>query len=767
MDLQQLLHSMVEKKASDVHLKTGAPPLFRIDGDLTPQSDTPLTLEEMKAVAVSLMDEKQQKLYFEDRREVDLAYAMEGLARFRTNILWQRGIPEIVMRVIPQHVPNIDEINMPTAVLKQIAAEPRGMILVTGITGSGKSTTLAAMINEMNTNRYAHIVTVEDPIEFVHRDKKSSITQREVGLDTESFKSALKYVLRQDPDIILVGEMRDVETVSAAISAAETGHLVLSTLHTMDTTQTIERILDFFPPEQQNQIRIQLSNTLRAVISQRLVTKAGGVGVVPACEIMIVTPTIKSLIAEGKISSIRQFIAEGNSQYGMQTFDQSLIALVRGNFITKESAMEQASSPNEIDLGLKGISSSRSSAQSLMSQLDNDQQKERVAGWMRRAQDYFDKRRYDESRAELKRILQELPEHKEANVLMAQVRELDSKTEKKKDASGIIKGALQMYREGKAQAAILEFQKALEMDPANKQALAYIKSIQDELENKAKALQFYQAAMAYKQQNDLGNALVNAEQVLTLDPNHEQANLMVRDLKKAAQQEQAKLKAEALNQAAIESYKAGDLLGALVAWNKAFEVNSELEEVSRYIQQGIGQILSVGVDGLDGNPDKNIILGLFEQGIRGYVKGDFQSATEFFKRGLSKAEGNVYLNAYLQKATQMQEVQIKEFYEEGALQLQAGHLLQAQKEFTKVVRLSPGHPEAMRQMEIVKQEMQKLAEKIYAEGKQHFDANDMDRAIRVWSRIFDFDPLNDKIQKKIEEAKIKKSTLSDIFSKMS
>src|SRR6202789_1683294 len=362
MDLQQTLHSMVEKKASDVHLKAGAPPLFRIDGDLSPQSDTALSVEELTETANLLMDDKQKKLFFEDRREVDLAYAMEGLARFRTNILWQRGLPEIIMRVIPQHVPKIDEIGMPTAVLKQIAMEQRGLILVTGITGSGKSTTLAAMINEMNENRHAHIVTVEDPIEFVHPDKKSSITQREVGLDTESFRSALKYVLRQDPDIILVGEMRDVETVSAAISAAETGHLVLSTLHTMDTTQTIERILDFFPSPQQNQIRIQLSGTLRAVISQRLVSKAGGVGVVPACEIMIVTPTIKSLIAEGKISSIRQFIAEGNSQYGMQTFDQSLIALVRGGFITKESAMEQASSPNEIDLGLKGISSSRSSA---------------------------------------------------------------------------------------------------------------------------------------------------------------------------------------------------------------------------------------------------------------------------------------------------------------------------------------------------------------------------------------------------------------------
>ena len=213
MDLQQILYSMVEKKASDVHLKAGAPPLFRIDGDLSPQSDTPLVPQELAEIASYLMDEKQQRTFFEEHKEVDLAYAVEGLARFRTNAMWQRGLPEIIMRVIPQHIPRIEDINMPTAILKQIAMEQRGLILVTGITGSGKSTTLAALINDMNINRPAHIVTVEDPIEFVHPDKKSSITQREVGLDTESFKSALKYVLRQDPDIILIGEMRDMETV--------------------------------------------------------------------------------------------------------------------------------------------------------------------------------------------------------------------------------------------------------------------------------------------------------------------------------------------------------------------------------------------------------------------------------------------------------------------------------------------------------------------------------------------------------------------------
>lgn len=235
MDLQEILNSMVNKKASDVHLKAGAPPLFRIDGDLIPQSETILSAQELAEVASYLMDEKQQKLFFEDHHEVDLAYAVEGLARFRTNAMWQRGLPEIIMRVIPQIVPRIEDINMPTSVLKQIAMEPRGLVLVTGITGSGKSTTLAALIHEINVNRSAHIVTVEDPIEFVHQDAKSSMTQREVGLDTENFKTALKFVLRQDPDVILIGEMRDVETVQAAITAAETGHLVFSTLHTMDT----------------------------------------------------------------------------------------------------------------------------------------------------------------------------------------------------------------------------------------------------------------------------------------------------------------------------------------------------------------------------------------------------------------------------------------------------------------------------------------------------------------------------------------------------
>jgi tetratricopeptide (TPR) repeat protein len=561
--------------------------------------------------------------------------------------------------------------------------------------------------------------------------------------------------------------MRDVETAQAAITAAETGHLVLSTLHTMDSIQTMERILDFFPVEQQNQIRIQLSNTLKAVISQRLVNKADGVGVVPACEIMIVTPTIKSLIADGKISQIRTFIAEGQSQYGMQTFDQSLINLVRAGFITKESAMEQASSPSEIDLGLKGISSSRASAQSLISQMETAQQKDRVAGWLKRALEYFDKRRYDEARAEIKRVLQEIPDHKEANVLMARIRELDSITEKKKDASSVVKSALQMYREGKYQAAILEFQKALEVDPENKQAQAYIKSIQDELDNRTKARELYQEALSSQQGGDLGGALTRVDQAIVLDPENEQVKVLQKDIKNAIQKQQAQQKAETLNNSAIEFYKAGDLLGALVAWNNAFELNSDLKDVAGYIQQGINKLLSFGVDGVDANPEKQVILNLFEQGVKSYVRSDFQTAIDFFKKAVSKADGNAYLDAYLKKSIQMLDQQTAEVYGEGLRLQENGELEAALKEFRKVLRLSPGHSEAVRQQAIVEAAIQKKVEELYANGKRFFDTNDMDQAIRIWSQILELEPSNERAQKRIEEAKIKKSTLSGIFSKIS
>lgn len=766
MNLVEILTAMAQAKASDVHLKSGAPPLFRIDGELVPQGDALLTPEEVAEMAASLMDEKQQHLFFEDHKEVDLAYVLEGVARFRTNILWQRGVPEIIMRIIPQVIPRLEDINLPVDVLKQIAMEPRGLVLVTGITGSGKSTTLAALINEMNETRRAHIVTIEDPIEFVHQDKKSSITQREVGLDTENFRSALRYVLRQDPDIILIGEMRDVETVSAAISAAETGHLVLSTLHTLDAIQTIERILDFYPPGQQTQIRIQLSNTLRAVISQRLVQRAGGAGVVPACEIMIVTPTIKSLIAEGKISSIRQFIAEGHSQYGMQTFDQSLIELVRKGLITRESALEEATSPSEVDLGLKGISSSKASAQSLISQMESEQQKQRIAAWLRRARDLVQRNRYEEASAELKRILQEEPQHAEANALMSRIREHTQKEEKRKDLSPLLKNGLQLFREGKLQAAVLEFQKVLDADPSHAQAKAYLKMVQERMAAMEDARRLIQAAVTARGQGNLPEAVEKLNQALDVDPTNEKAEEILKEIQAELQKQEARRQAEWFNQQAVEFYKNGDLLSALVTWQRAYDVYPEWEEIATYLQQGTEKLLSFGVDGLEGHPEKEKILALYDQGVRAYVRNDFLTGIEFFKKALEKAPDNAYLKAYLDKSLEMMEYQIQEFLQEGAQAEEAGDLGKARKAYDKIIRLSPGHPQAVQRLQELQKQIAAVAEKLYQEGKEWFDKNEMDRAVRVWKRILEMDPTNDRAKRRIEEAQAKKSVLSNILSKI-
>ena len=310
-----------------------------------------------------LLMTQQQREKFENLNEIDLAYTSPELSgRFRANIFRQKGCIEIIIRLIPAKIPTIEDLKLPS-VLKNIALIQRGFILLTGAVGSGKSTTVAAIINYMNKETASHIITIEDPMEFVFEDAKSSVTQRELGIDTDSYHSALKYSLRQDPDVIFVGEMRDTETVATALSAAETGHLVLSTLHTVDASQTIDRIIDFFPSTQQNQIRSQFSNTLAAVISLRLVERSDKKGRVPAVEVMLATQTIKTLIKEGKTSQIRSNIQAGTSQYGMQTFDQSLVELYKNGLISMDNALAEATSPNDVKLAITGIMSSVVSAQ--------------------------------------------------------------------------------------------------------------------------------------------------------------------------------------------------------------------------------------------------------------------------------------------------------------------------------------------------------------------------------------------------------------------
>ncbi len=367
--IDELLRVATQFGASDLHCKAGSQPFMRIGGELRPILNAPrLTQEDTLDMAFSMMSNRQ-KQRFKEVSEADIAYGVSGLGRFRANIFQQRGTVGMVLRVIPDRVRTITELGLPP-VIERIAEEQRGLILVTGTTGSGKSTTLAAMIDYINAKRGGHIITIEDPIEFLHRDKKSFVTQREVDVDTRSFAEALRGALRQDPDVILVGEMRDHETIETALTAAETGHLVLSTLHTLDATETVRRIVSSFPPHLQKSVRIQLAGILRAVISMRLVRSAEGAGRVPAAEVMVSTGLIRDyVINEEKTSLIRDAIAAGTSQYGMQTFDQSLFSLHQSGLITMEEALRGASNPDEFRLRVAGIRSASDQAKEEMERL--------------------------------------------------------------------------------------------------------------------------------------------------------------------------------------------------------------------------------------------------------------------------------------------------------------------------------------------------------------------------------------------------------------
>ena len=356
MHINELLTVVCEQGASDLHLKVGNHPIARIRGKLTPMTQFKrLVQEDTIAMAYAILASEKQKGKFKENLDIDIAYSVPSLGRFRCNIFNQRGTVGLVLRVIPRKIYTIDDLMLPK-VLKTICQEQRGMVLVTGTTGSGKSTTLAAMIDLINATRTEHILTIEDPIEYLHRDNLSIVNQREVEADCKTFSSALRAALRQDPDVILVGEMRDLETIETALHAAETGHLVFSTLHTLDATETINRIISVFPPHHQKQIRLQMAAVVKGIISQRLVPRADGHGRVPAVEVMVMTETVRDCIEDkDKTKMLKDVIAAGTAQYGMQTFDQSLYFLLRQGLITEEEALLRATNVGEFRLRLEGV----------------------------------------------------------------------------------------------------------------------------------------------------------------------------------------------------------------------------------------------------------------------------------------------------------------------------------------------------------------------------------------------------------------------------
>ena len=356
-----VLQAMVQRGASDLHLKVGRPPTLRVDGELSPLDIAPLTPQDLKSIGDQIVPPKQKREFDQDR-EADFAIGVPGIGRFRVNIYQQRGSMAFAFRAIAFQVATIKDLNLPP-VLEEIAMKPRGLVLVTGITGSGKSTALAAMIQYVNEHRHANVITIEDPIEFLHRDINCHINQREVGTDTGSFAQALRRVLRQDPDVILIGEVRDLETLEIALKAADTGHLVFSTLHTTDATQTINRVLSFYPPHQQADVRFSLSTALQAVVSLRLVPRADKQGRVPACEVLINTAAVRENIRDmNKALNIPDLIKEGTVQYGMQSFDQSLMQWYSKGIISYESALFYSTNPSEFALRVQGIAGTSDSS---------------------------------------------------------------------------------------------------------------------------------------------------------------------------------------------------------------------------------------------------------------------------------------------------------------------------------------------------------------------------------------------------------------------
>jgi twitching motility protein PilT len=345
-NLHQLLKAMVEKGASDLHITTGSPPQLRIDGALVPLKTAPLTPVETKQLCYSILTDAQ-KHKFEEENELDLSFGVKSLSRFRANVFMQRGAVAGAFRTIPFKILTFQELGLPP-VVSELSKRPRGLILVTGPTGSGKSTTLASVIDKINTERHEHIMTIEDPIEYLHPHKNCLVNQREVGADTKSFKLALKYILRQDPDVVLIGEMRDLETIEAALTISETGHLAFGTLHTNSCVQTINRILDVFPPYQQPQVRAQMSFTLEGVMSQALIPRASGPGRILAIEVMVPNSAIRNLIREDKVHQIYSQMQVGQAKFGMQTFNQALLALLQKRMISQDEAFGRSSDPDEL-----------------------------------------------------------------------------------------------------------------------------------------------------------------------------------------------------------------------------------------------------------------------------------------------------------------------------------------------------------------------------------------------------------------------------------
>jgi twitching motility protein PilT len=751
MELQTLLGRMLDEKASDMHLKPGRPPLLRIHGTLTALDLPVLSSDDVAGLARELLGASAsvdsevvgETALLDQKNEFDVGYQWEKKARFRANIFRQRGLLSLVLRLIPARIPTLDDLSLP-AVIKEIATTERGLVLVTGTTGSGKSTTLAGMVHEINRTKAEHIVTVEDPIEFLHEDLTSSVCQREVGLDTETFASALRYVLRQDPDVILIGEMRDVETVGAALSAAETGHMVFSTLHTADANQTIHRILDFFPENQQELVRQQLSMTLKAVISQRLLVKADGQGRVPAAEIMICTPTIRSLIAENKIGQIRTFMKDGG-RIGMQTFDQSLAALFKAGQISREEALSNATSPQELELAMKGITSGRVTVDVAASAMPANliqQSLERSQGFLKRGMKA-------EAQAELKKLLLEDPSNAQAKALMKEAEKSDAPADT--GAKALVKRGLEAFQQEKIEEALALWKEALDLEPEHPQAKAYLKAAQERQKELAETKNWTDQGVAAYQAGDLTKALAAWEKALKADPRNDKAADYLSAGRKALRQRENDQESRQRLAAAQAALSGGDKLEAAMLASSSLKWSPANKEASELLARVRREI-----------PIET--LSEHQAGIEAYVGNEFLKAAVQFNLARQKAPTNQALAGLAERAKQAHTGMLQTLNSKASKAYQEDRLEDALTWWRQAQAADPEDAGTRRALAEAKPAVDQVVAALYSQAVELSQANRLKEAVRLLERLVVLDPSHDAAKRRLEDCRGKLERLKGVFA---
>ena len=735
---------MVDRKASDMHLKEGRPPLLRIDGKISPLDMAILSGAEMKELIYALTDEKLRKK-FEETNEMDLAYNLEGVARFRANAFRQMGKTEIVLRAIPIKIPTLEDLNLP-AILSEIALYPRGLVLVTGTTGSGKSTTLAAMISKINENYNDHIVTIEDPIEFVHSDKKSSVSQREVGLDTESFGSALKYVLRQDPDVILIGEMRDPVTVGTAISAAETGHMVFSTMHTMDTTQTIHRILDFFPKDQQAQLRQQLAEALRAVVSLRLVRRADNKGMVPAAEIMVVTQTVRGYIEEGKLGSIRDLIKDG-AQYGMQTFDQSLITLYKQGLITFEEAKKNATSQQEIELAMKGITSSKASAQSIMDNMLKEQNRKDYEAAVNRVKELIASNRTKEAYEMCEKLGAKYPDDKLIAGLMQSVKSSINKEDFSQNLRKIITDGIALFKSGNLKGAILKWQEGLNFDPNNAQLKQYITNAEERIAAVENIPGMLAEGVEIYKQARFDDAIDKWKEVLALDPENQNAASYIETAEQKKREYRVKKESEELAARARAEAEKGNDLEAVIIMKRAIVIRPT-EEMKNAFEEIYRKLIS---ENFGEDTEAQLIAEAFRKGVEKLLEEDYFSTIREWKKAIEKRPLEKKLKDYIERVKMLLKTRLEELIQKTDEAYRARNIADAMIYINKILSMDPANEQALKYQRDLKPLADEQTQKTYAEGIELMNAGRLAEAKAKMFMVLKMTPDHMTAKKRLEE----------------